>query len=137
MRGCRFYKLLLFFCCLLFGVSTMAQQKLVNAPKIAPALLIKDLQTLHQVLHENHPSVYWYTPKDSMDLHFSRALASVKDSMSAWQFRNVVATYLANIKCGHTSVYFSPKLTKQYTRYRFPQPIKKRHHCYRHQPFTG
>jgi hypothetical protein len=99
----------------------MAQQKLVNAPKIAPALLIKDLQTLHQVLQENHPSVYWYTPKDSMDLHFSRDLASVKDSMSAWQFRNVVATYLANIKCGHTSVYFSPKLTKQYTKYRFPQ----------------
>jgi len=121
MRGCRLYKLLLFFCCLLFGVSTMAQQKLVNAPKIAPALLIKDLQTLHQVLQENHPSVYWYTPKDSMDLHFSRALASVKDSMSAWQFRNVVATYLANIKCGHTSVYFSPKLTKQYTKYRYPQ----------------
>jgi len=121
MRGCRFYKLLLFFCCLLFGVSTIAQQKLANAPKIAPALLIKDLQTLHQVLQENHPSVYWYTPKDSMDLHFSRALAYVKDSMSAWQFRNVVATYLVNIKCGHTSVYFSPKLTKEYTKYRFPQ----------------
>ena len=56
-----------------------------------------------------------------MDFYFSAALASVKDSMSAWQFRNVVATYLANIKCGHTSVYFSPKLTKQYANYRFPQ----------------
>ena len=56
-----------------------------------------------------------------MDYYFSSALASVKDSMSAWAFKNVVATYLANIKCGHTSVYFSPKLTKQYANYRFPQ----------------
>ena len=121
MRGCSGYKLVLVFCCLLIVVSTMAQKKLANAPKIPPALLIKDLQTLQNVLQQNHPSVYWYTPKDSMDLHFSSALASIKDSMSAWQFRNVVATYLAQIKCGHTSVYFSPKLTKQYLRYRFPQ----------------
>jgi hypothetical protein len=121
MRGCNGYKLVLFICCLFFGVSTMAQKKLANAPKIAPAKLLQDLQTLHKVLEQNHPSMYWYTPKDSMDLHFSRALASVKDSMSAWQFRNVVATYLAQIKCGHTSVHFSPKLTKWYTAFRFPQ----------------
>ena len=121
MRGCNGYKLVFVFCCLLFGLSTMAQKKLANAPKIAPAKLLQDLQTLHKVLEQNHPSMYWYTPKDSMDLHFSRALASVKDSMSAWQFRNVVATYLAQIKCGHTSVHFSPKLTKWYTAFRFPQ----------------
>jgi hypothetical protein len=99
----------------------MAQKKLADAPKIAPALLIKDLQTLHKILEQNHPSMYWYTPNDSMDYYFSSALASVKDSMSAWTFKNVVATYLANIKCGHTSVHFSPKLTKQYASYRFPQ----------------
>ena len=121
MCGGKGYKLVLVFCCLLFGLSVMAQKKLADAPKIAPALLIKDLQTLHKVLEHNHPSVYWYTPKDSMDYFFSAALASVKDSMTAWNFKNVVATYLANIKCGHTSVHFSPKLTKQYANYRFPQ----------------
>jgi hypothetical protein len=121
MRGAHGYKLILVFCCLIFGVSVMAQKKLADAPKIAPALLIKDLQTLQKVIVQNHPSTYWYTPKDSMDFYFSTALASVKDSMSAWAFKNVVATYLANIKCGHTSVHFSPKLTKQYANYRFPQ----------------
>ena len=121
MRGCNGYKLVLVFCCLFFGVSIMAQKKLADAPKIAPALLIKDLQTLHKVLEQNHPSVYWYTPKDSMDYYFATAMASVKDSMSAWQFKNIVASYLANIKCGHTSVHFSPKLTKWYTAFRFPQ----------------
>lgn len=99
----------------------MAQKKLSDAPKIAPALLIKDLHTLQKVIVQNHPSTYWYSPKDSMDFYFSTALASVKDSMTAWNFKNVVATYLANIKCGHTSVHFSPKLTKQYANYRFPQ----------------
>ena len=121
MRGAHGYKLVLVFCCLIFGVSVLAQKKLADAPKIAPALLIKDLQTLQKVIEQNHPSTYWYTPKDSMDFYFSTALASVKDSMSAWAFKNVVATYLANIKCGHTSVHFSPKLTKQYANYRFPQ----------------
>ena len=121
MRGAHGYKLVLVFCCLIFGVSVIAQKKLADAPKIAPALLIKDLQTLQKVIEQNHPSTYWYTPKDSIDYYFSSALASVKDSMSAWAFKNVVATYLANIKCGHTSVHFSPKLTKQYANYRFPQ----------------
>lgn len=121
MRGAHGYKLVLVFCCLIFGVSVLAQKKLADAPKIAPALLIKDLQILQKVIEQNHPSTYWYTPKDSMDYYFSSALASVKDSMSAWAFKNVVATYLANIKCGHTSVHFSPKLTKQYANYRFPQ----------------
>jgi hypothetical protein len=121
MRGCNGYKLVLFICCLFFGVSTMAQKKLANAPKIAPAKLLQDLQTLHKVLEQNHPSMYWYTPKDSMDIYFSAALAAVKDSMSVWAFRTVVASYLANIKCGHTSVLFSPKLTKLYAAYKYPQ----------------
>jgi hypothetical protein len=121
MRGSNNYKIILVICCLFFGVTIMAQKKLIDAPKIAPALLIKDLYTLQKVIVQNHPSTYWYTPKDSMDFYFSIALASVKDSMTAWNFKNVVATYLANIKCGHTSVHFSPKLTKQYANYRFPQ----------------
>mgnify|MGYP000179477089 FL=1 len=121
MHACTGYKIVLFFCCLFFLAPIMAQKKLADAPKIAPALLIKDLQTLHKILKQNHPSIYWYTPKDSMDFYFSSALASVKDSMSAWAFKNVVASYLTNIKCGHTSVHFSPKLTKQYASYRFPQ----------------
>lgn len=121
MRGGNGYKLVLFFCCLFFGLSVMAQKKLADAPKIAPALLTKDLQTLQRVIVQNHPSTYWYTPKDSMDYYFSAALASVKDSMSVWEFRMLVANYLANIKCGHTSVLFSPKLTKLYAAYKYPQ----------------
>jgi len=121
MRGCNGYKLVLFICCLFFGVSTMAQKKIANAPKIAPALLIKDLHTLQKVIVQNHPSTYWHTSKDSMDIYFSAALAAVKDSMSVWAFRTVVASYLANIKCGHTSVLFSPKLTKLYAAYKYPQ----------------
>jgi hypothetical protein len=121
MRSSNAFKLVLVFCSLFFGVSVMAQKKLADAPKIPPALLIKDLQTLHAILEKNHPSIYWYTSKDSMDFYFSSALASVKDSMTAWNFKNVVASYLANIKCGHTSVHFSPKLTKQYANYKFPE----------------
>lgn len=121
MRGCNGYKLILVICCLIFGETIMAQKKLIDAPKLAPALLIKDLHTLQKVIVQNHPSTYWYTPKDSMDYYFSAAVASVKDAMSVWEFRTIVASYLANIKCGHTSVLFSPKLTKLYAPYKYPQ----------------
>lgn len=121
MRGCNGYKLILVICCLIFGETIMAQKKLIDAPKLSPLLLIKDLHTLQKVIVQNHPSTYWYTSKDSMDYYFSAAVASVKDDMSVWEFRTIVASYLANIKCGHTSVFFSPKLTKMYAAYKYPQ----------------
>ena len=54
MRGGNNYKIILVICCLFFGVTIMAQKKLIDAPKIAPALLIKDLYTQdNHHLHEN------------------------------------------------------------------------------------
>ena len=114
MRGCYGNKLVLIFCCLIVWAPIVAQKKLADAPKIAPALLVQDLQTLHSILERNHPSLYWYTSKDSMDMHFNAALHAVSDSMAAWQFKNVVATYLSNIKCGHIDPSVRSRVVKIY-----------------------
>ena len=48
--------------------------------------LQKDYSLLRNILEKKHPSLYWYTPKDSMDLYFERGYESIADSMTELQF---------------------------------------------------
>jgi hypothetical protein len=72
--------------------------------KIAPEKLRADLVVLKKVLEANHPSLYWYTPKDSVDAYFNEALKSINDSLTEFQFRAKVAWFIEKLRCGHTSV---------------------------------
>ncbi len=81
--------------------------------KYAPAQLQKDFSVYRHILEEAHPSLYWYTPKDSMDLYFSQARRQLTDSMTETEFRKLLTLVTARINCGHTSV----RPSKQYSRY--------------------
>ena len=81
--------------------------------KYAPEELKKDFTVFRKVLEESHPSLYWFTPKDSMDYYFDRGLNSLNDSMNERDFRMLLTYVAAKVKCGHTSV--SP--SKKYMRY--------------------
>ncbi len=81
--------------------------------KIAPDLLKEDLRVFRGVLEQYHPSIYWFTPKDSMDEQFARVARAIKDSMTEMEFRNRLQYVLSEIQCGHTAVLFS----KNYVRY--------------------
>src|SRR5215831_267525 len=72
--------------------------------KIAPEKLRADLVVLKKVLEANHPSLYWYTPKDSVDIYFNETLQSIDDSLTEFQFRAKVAWFIEKLRCGHTSV---------------------------------
>jgi hypothetical protein len=95
--------------------------------KIAPAGLKEDAVLLKKILEANHPSLYWYTPKDSIDLYFDNTINSIHDSLTELQFRNKMSWAVAKIRCGHTAVrsskayasYFSSHKTAQ-----FPLGIK-------------
>ena len=80
-----------------------------------------DVVLLKKILEANHPSLYWYTPKDSMDYHFNNTIGSIKDSLSELQFRNKIASVVSKIRCGHTSVRFSKAFNKISENYRYPQ----------------
>ncbi len=83
--------------------------------------LQSDIVLLKKILEANHPSLYWYTPKDSMDYYFDKAIASIKDSLTEIQFRNKVASVISKIRCGHTSVRFSKAFSHISEKYRYPQ----------------
>lgn len=70
----------------------------------APEALRSDFRLFRKILEANHPSLYWYTPKDSIDRYFAYAEGQIRDSMPEYKFRNLLSYTLAKIKCGHTTV---------------------------------
>lgn len=87
-------------------------------PKKTAAELKNDFILFQKILEANHPSLYWYTPKDSMDLYFSQGINSITDSMNEVEFKNRVAWVVSKIRCGHTTVLPSKKFAA--SQYRFP-----------------
>ncbi|HRP17429.1 MAG TPA: S41 family peptidase [Ginsengibacter sp.] len=70
--------------------------------------LTTDYRQLRKTLEEKHPSLYWYTPKDSMDFYFEEGEKKIIDSMTERDFAwNIIAPLLSKIHCGHTSFLMS------------------------------
>ncbi len=95
--------------------------------KIAPQKLKEDFILLKKILEANHPSLYWYTPKDSIDWYFNQTLQSITDSLTESQFRIKVACFIAKIRCGHTTVRPSKTFINYVSKHefnRFPLLLK-------------
>ncbi|HEX2683771.1 MAG TPA: S41 family peptidase, partial [Ferruginibacter sp.] len=72
--------------------------------KYSRGQLDRDYTLLRNILESKHPSLYWYTPKDSMDMYFEIYQNAIKDSMTEQQYGwKVIAPLLDKIRCGHTS----------------------------------
>ena len=72
--------------------------------KYSPQQLQQDYTLLRNILEAKHPSLYWYTTRDSMDMYFDKYYNLLKDSMAEQQFGwQVVAPLIQKIHCGHTS----------------------------------
>lgn len=72
--------------------------------KYAAAELEKDYAVFETVLKQEHPGLYWYTPPDSVAYYFKEGKAQIKDSMTELQFRYLLSSITAKIRCGHTTV---------------------------------
>ncbi|MGN6542983.1 MAG: S41 family peptidase [Ginsengibacter sp.] len=76
--------------------------------KYSKEALQEDYTLLRNILQKKHPTLYWYTPKDSMNYYFDRGYKSITDSMTELQFGwQILAPLTANIHCGHTSFSMS------------------------------
>ena len=64
----------------------------------------QDYILYQNILEAHHPSLYWYTSKDSMDYYFNWGKEHLKDSMTEPEFRKVLTYVTSKINCGHTSV---------------------------------
>ncbi len=98
-------KNILLFSLALFFYSCASSNKNYNPnKKYSPQQLQQDYSLLRNILEKKHPSLYWYTPKDSMDLYFEEYYSSITDSMTEQQFGwSVIAPLTNKIHCGHTS----------------------------------
>jgi hypothetical protein len=72
--------------------------------KYSPAMIQEDYTLFRRILESSHPSIYWYTSKDSMDYFFDEGFKSLNDSMTEIQFRDQLAYVISKMNCGHTSI---------------------------------
>ncbi|HTM93049.1 MAG TPA: S41 family peptidase, partial [Flavisolibacter sp.] len=122
-------KSLLSALCVLILLSSCAVSKSNYNPnkKFSPEQLQKDYELFRNILEESHPSLYWYSPKDSIDYYFETGAGKLQDSLTESKFRNVLSYVVAQIRCGHTSVRASKDAARYSNRTRtwmFPLNVK-------------
>ncbi|HUC81303.1 MAG TPA: S41 family peptidase [Flavisolibacter sp.] len=90
---------------LLLLLGSCAVSKPYNpAKKYSPKELEEDYSLFRAALEDAHPSLYWYTPKDSMDYYFDIGKSKLNDSLTETNFRYVMAYVVSKIRCGHTAI---------------------------------
>lgn len=116
-------KLLVFFLLVLNNVLFSCSVSKTYSPseKYPQQVLQEDYLILKGILEEKHPSLYWYTSKDSMDYYFSKYYYAITDSMNETQFAwKILAPLVDKIHCGHTSVGMSKAYVKWAENRRLP-----------------
>ena len=102
----------LILCLFLFSCGT-SEKAFRPDRKYAPEVLQTDYRVFRHVLEAWHPSLYWYTSRDSLNYFFDQGYAALNDSMTEPQFRKVLSYVITRIHCGHTSISAS----KAYSHY--------------------
>ena len=96
--------------------------------KFSAQKLKEDFVLLKNILEEKHPSLYWYTSRDSMNYFFDSLQNEIADSMTELQFGwTIIAPLTEKIHCGHTTMELSKnwiKYTKSKSIPSFPLYIK-------------
>ena len=100
--------------CLLIALTGCGVSKSTFSPvkKYSPQQLERDYSLYQDILEQHHPSLYWYTSKDSMDFYFKYGRQQLKDSMTEPEFRKLLSYVTAKINCGHTSIRNSKAWSK-------------------------
>ena len=89
--------------------------------KYAPEALRQDYMVFRHLLEAWHPSLYWYTSKDSMSAYFDEGYATLRDSMTEPEFRKVLSFVITKVDCGHTSIRASKAWSHYLDTARLPQ----------------
>ncbi|HJV20958.1 MAG TPA: S41 family peptidase [Sediminibacterium sp.] len=109
------------------GMRVSGQESSVLMQRIAPTEMKSDLVLLKKILEANHPSLYWYTSKAVIDSSFQTQEKELTDSLTTIEFRNRVAEWISQIKCGHTVVRLPKKISRQFQQNKvamFPLQVK-------------
>ena len=113
LRMTRVYSSLLILSAFFLFACGASQKGFRADRKYAPEELRKDYMVFRHLLESWHPSLYWYTSRDSMSAYFDEGYAAIRDSMTEPQFRTILSYVIAKVDCGHTSV----RASKAYAHY--------------------
>lgn len=105
--------------CLIHGCA-LRRGSAGNRPKLSAAEARADVDALQATLRANHPSLYWYARPSLVDSGFALFRNSLTDSISQIRFRYGLSAAVALIRCGHTSVRFSPAYARYLEGYKGP-----------------
>lgn len=89
-------------------------QNFGDFPKIEKEELLRDLDLLYQGLNKFHSGMYWYTPKDSVDIAFQNAKSKITTNLNVFEFHKIIAPLVALSREDHTDI-FLPKEVKEET----------------------
>ncbi|MGG9964024.1 S41 family peptidase [Ferruginibacter sp. SUN106] len=95
------------------GSCSVTKKNYTPNKKYPKQKLQQDFTLLKNILEKKHPSLYWYTSKDSMDMYFAQYYNAIEDSMTEQQFGwKIIAPLTDKIHCGHTSFGMSKAYNK-------------------------
>ena len=77
---------ILFVLILLYSCAGIQKAPYSPYKKYPKQQLQQDYTLLKNILQKKHPALYWYTPKDSMEMYFDKYYAAIEDSMTEQQF---------------------------------------------------
>ncbi len=120
--------LLLIGCSIFFMACKSLRHNYQQTQKFSATQLNQDFKIAEEILKNTHPSLYWYTPADSLEMRISLSKEKIQDSMTADEFQwKIIAPILHQIRCGHTSVSVGKAAKKWMIKHpapRFPLHLK-------------
>jgi len=93
----------LIICCIGFQYSYA--QDFGRLPKIEKEQLLNDLEILYQALDKFHSGMYWYTPKDSVEMAFQKVSMEITRDLNVLEFHKLIAPLVALSREDHTNIY--------------------------------
>lgn len=102
---------ILTICCLSFQL--LQAQHFGDFPRIEKQKLLNDLTLLYQALDKFHTGMYWYTPKDSVDLAFQEARDKITNDLNVLEFHKLMAPLVALSREDHTNIYLPETIQEQ------------------------
>ncbi|WP_299764913.1 S41 family peptidase [uncultured Dokdonia sp.] len=99
------YFIFLVIVCL--GVFQSIAQDYGNLPKIPKSKLQLDFEIFKQALEKQHTGMYWYTPKDSVDVALNKGRAKITEDLNEIEFFKIIAPIVALTREDHTDIRLS------------------------------
>jgi len=88
-------------------------QNFGNFPNIEKQKLLNDLDILYQGLDKFHSGMYWYTPKDSVDIAFREVRKKIADDLNILEFHKLIAPLVVLSREGHTNIRLTESVNKK------------------------